>query len=183
MPRGNYYQAGDNYGRAGNYAYQAGGIFSSIGNVLGKVAKVAGAVLPGPIGTIARIGGGILTGAAVGRGIQAALPTLSAPRFAPGGMIPEPGISGVIHRALPGGSSGRGYINKKGEFVEGKRPTMNPMNVRALRRASRRLDSFARTARKALRHSPFMLVSRASRGGRRSPGVITRSEAARALKR
>jgi hypothetical protein len=173
MPRRNYYQAGDNYGRAGNYAYQAGGIFSGIASAIGKVAKVAGGLLPGPIGTIARIGGGILAGAGAGRVIQAALPSLVPAPPSPG-MIPAPGITGVIERALPGGASG---------YISGRRRRMDPMNVKALRRASRRLDSFARTARKALKHSPFMLVSRASRGRRGSPGVITRSEAARALKR
>ena len=165
MARSNYYQAGDNYGRAGNYAYQAGGLFGFIG----KAAKAIGGLIPGPIGTIARIGGGILAGAAAGRGIAAALPS------PPGGQIPVPGVTGFVQRALPGGATG---------FMSAGRRRMNPMNVKALRRASRRLDSFARTARKALRHSPFMLVSRASRAGRGgSRGVITRSEAARALKR
>jgi len=170
MARSNYYQAGDNYGRAGNYAYQAGGIFSSIGRVLGGVARVAGGLLPGPVGTIARVAGGVLGGAAVGRALTGAFPS------PPGGQIPVPGITGFIQRTLPGGATG---------FMSAGRRRMNPMNVKALRRASRRLDSFARTARKALRHSPFMLVSRASRAGRggSSRGVITRSEAARALKR
>lgn len=174
--RGNYYMAGDNYGRAGNYAYQAGGLFSFVGKAIKTVAGVASKILPGPAGLIAgavsRIGGG------------GAPPVLTTPGIAQlGPMIPEPGIAGTIHRVVPGGKPGYGYYNKDGVFIQGKRPTMNPMNVRALRRASRRLDSFARTARKALRHSPFMLVSRASRGRRGSPGVITRSEASRALRR
>jgi hypothetical protein len=163
MPRANYYQAGDNYGRAGNYAYQAGGLFSFLGKAVKTVARIGSAVLPGPAGAIAGlIGGG---GRAPQVGAMGLIPTF-------GPNIPVPGVKGAIQRFLPGGASG--YYSRR---------RMNPMNVRALRRASRRLDSFAKTARKALRHSPFMLVSRASRGRRGSPGVITRSEAARALKR
>lgn len=168
------YAAGDYYsGYGSNYA--AGGLFSFVGKALRTVAGVAGAVLPGPIGTIARIGGGLLGG-------RPGAPQLMAPAGL-GPMLPEPGIAGTIHRVVPGGKPGYGYYNKQGEFIQGKRPVMNPMNVRALRRATRRIDGFARTARKALKHSPFMLVSRAARGRRGSPGLITRSEAARALKR
>lgn len=174
------YAAGDYYsGYGSNYA--AGGLFSFVGKALKTVAGVASQMLPGPIGAIARIGTGILGGAGAGRAVQAQLPTFTPAGLGP--MLPEPGIAGAVHRIVPGGKTGFGYYNKKGEFIEGKRPVMNPMNVRALRRASRRLDGFARTARKALKHSPFMLVSRASRGRRGSPGVISRSEAARALKR
>ena len=170
----NYYSAGDNYGRAGNYAYQAGGIFGFVKKAIGTVAKVAGAVLPGPIGTVARVGAGILGGAAAGRGIAAALPSIIPSPPGPG-MVPAPGVRGFVERALPGGATG---------YVSAGRRRMNPMNVKALRRAGRRIDGFARVARKALKHTPFMLVSRASRAGRGgSPGVITRREASRALKR
>lgn len=173
---GNYYVAGDNYGRAGNYAYQAGGLFSSIGRVVGSVARVASNFLPGPLGTVARIGGGLLAGAAAGRAATAALPALMPPP-PQGTPVPVPGVTGFLQRLVPGGETG--YMAAPGT----KRRKINPMNVKALRRATRRIDGFARTARKALKHSPFMLVSRNSRGRRGSPGVITRSEAARALKR
>jgi len=170
--RSNYYQAGDNYGRAGNYAYQAGGIFSSIGKFVGGVAKVAGGLLPGPIGTIARIGGGILAGAAAGRAVQAIAPSVFP--GPPGGMVPVPGIRGIVERTLPGGATG---------YMSSSRRRMNAMNVKALRRASRRIDSFTRTARKALKHTGYMIISRSARRGGGSPGVITRREASRALKR
>lgn len=173
MPRSNYYQAGDNYGRAGNYAYQAGGIFGSIGKALKGAIGLASNIVPGGglVRTGLKIAGGLLGGAAAGRAVQAAFPA-AIPSLA--SQVPVPGLRGFGQRLIPGGASG---------FISGRR-RMNPMNVKALRRASRRLDSFAKTARKALRHSPFMLVSRASRAGRGgSRGVITRSEAARALKR
>jgi len=67
------------------------------------------------------------------------------------------------------------------DIVLGRRRRMNPMNVKALRRATRRIDGFTRTARRALKHTGYMLVSRHAKGASR--GVITRAEAARALKR
>lgn len=137
-----YYLAGDYY-RAGDY-YAAGGIFGSIGKAVGgilkRVAPVAG-LIPGlgPIaGTVARVGGGLLAGAAAGRAIQGILPTLG-PDIPPG-MIPERGIGGALERILPGGGTG---------FR--KNPRMNVANPKALRRALRRVAGFGKLARRARR--------------------------------
>lgn len=130
--RGDYYR-GDN-----NYA--AGGLFSFIG----KAAKTAFNVLaPAPLkaavnlfrapAPTTRIGSYVSEGSAAGY-------------IRPPEGAPEPGATGMAHRFFPGGSSGYGYYNKKGEFVEGKRPRMNPLNQRALSRAGRRVKGFLRIA-------------------------------------
>lgn len=68
--------------------------------------------------------------------------------------------------------------------LPGRRRRMNVANAKALRRALRRVAGFGKLAKRAKRD-----IARAAsavgvrRGGGRSPGVITRSEAARALRR
>jgi hypothetical protein len=129
---GDYYQ-GDNYGA---------GDFLGIGKALKKLQPlkllggVAGRLIGGtPVGAIARtlipsIGGN-----------KTQLPAIIAPHGAP-----EPGITGIVHRGVPGGSSGYGYYNRQGEFIEGRRPRMNVTNVRALKRAGRRVRGFLKVA-------------------------------------
>lgn len=120
-----YYQAGDYY--QGDY-YQAGGIFGSIGKALKKVAGTALSLTP------------------VGRVAQAVIPQLAAgPSFpkvtgfqAPM-VIPKPGFGGVIERFLPGGESG---------YMVPTRRRMNVTNVKALRRAGRRVRGFLKIARR-----------------------------------
>lgn len=107
------YRAGDNYA-AGDY-YQAGGLFSGIGRAIGRVAR---AVVPfTPLAPIAGL-----------------IPT-SSPRMpdAKGPGRPEPGLTGAVHRLIPGGHTG---------FLRGRR--MNAGNAKAARRAIRRI--------KAVRH-------------------------------
>lgn len=137
--RGDYYR-GDNYR----------GDFLGIGKALKKVAGAAFNILaPAPLKAAVNL---------------FAHPAPQVPGFAPGGMPmigapmlnigvpaggkPEPGIAGAAHRFFPGGHTGYGYYNKKGEFVEGKRPRMNPLNQRALSRAGRRVKGFLRIARR-----------------------------------
>jgi len=173
-----YYVGGDYYGR-GDYYRGDPGLFKFLGKAIGGIAKLGGALLPGPLGTVARVAGTLLAGrppAAPGMAMTLA----QAPRTKIGLLPPTYETffppAGAGFGPAPGGR-GFGPMGLK-------RRRINPMNVKALRRASRRIDGFARVARKALRHTPFVLVSRASRGGRGgSPGTITRAEAARALKR
>lgn len=115
---GDYYSAGDNYG-----AYQAGGLFKTLGKIAGGVVRSVAGSIPG-----------------VGGVVNALLP--SAPRIqgiAPGRIVPVPGFGGAVSRALPGGESG---------FMTAPRRRINPLNIKALRRAMRRAKGFERQARR-----------------------------------
>lgn len=171
-----YYAVGDYYGR-GDYYRGDPGVFDFLKKAVKTVAGVAGSFIPGPIGTVARLVSG-------GAGAVRAPKELAA-----GGVVsPVPAFFGMQQPlagfAEPGGFDplGKGAAKRRALGLM-PRKRMNPMNVRALRRASRRIDSFARVTRRALKHTPFVLVRRGARGRGGSPGVITRSEAARALKR
>lgn len=129
---GDYYQGGDNYQR---------GDFLGIGKALKKLNPL-------------KIVGGLLAATPIGGVVKTLIPGMGRPAGG-GGMniipshgVPEPGITGVVHRAVSGGSSGLGYYNKRGEFVEGRRPRMNPLNVRALSRAMRRAKGFEKHAKR-----------------------------------
>jgi hypothetical protein len=152
------YAAGDNYG-----AYQAGGIFGFIGKaakaVGGAVLKVGGAVAKTVIGATP-----------LGAAITAIAPptqTLAGPS-GPIQMVPTPGVTGAVQRLVPGGASG--YQLKK-------RRHMNAGNAKAARRAISRIKSVRHLLQSIERELPRRP---APRGGSR--GVITRAEAARALR-
>ena len=105
--------------------YYRGSIFSALGKVFKGAAKVGTALVRAtPAGAVAtRVAAGLF-------------PTSSfaAP---PPGMLPVPGFGGTISRILPGGATG--YY---------KRRRMNVTNVRALRRAGRRVRGFLKLARR-----------------------------------
>lgn len=116
------YYAGDYYRGDGNYA--AGGIFGTIGKAIGKVGKA------------------LISATPVGRAVGALIPStgfaapptitgLSAP------PVPKPGFKGTLERLVPGGESG---------YMIAKRRRMNVTNVRALRRAGRRVRGFLKLA-------------------------------------
>lgn len=179
-----YYAIGDYYGR-GDYYRGDPFIHKKIGGALRSVAGVVGGLgIPG-VSTVAK-GVSLVLG-----GGRAAPATPATAGTIQGFEAPET-VRTRTRIGLPGlPIYERDYETVEGAVMNGaavmvggkkKRRSMNPMNVKALRRASRRIDGFARTARKALKHTPWQLVSRSSRRGP-SPGVITRSEAARALKR
>lgn len=114
------------------------GLFGFLGKAVGSVA---GTLLKGsPIGIAA---GGLL-------GAIRKQPTSTPPFTMPGGgvtstfiqqQVPKPGVSGAIQRALPGGQTGFVTVRKK-------RRRMDPLNVKALRRSTRRLSAFQREAKK-----------------------------------
>ena len=159
-----YYAEGDYYGQGDYYQGDPG----LLGGLFKGVKKLAGAVVgKTPLGMPLAVGKALIPGIS----IQRPPPMIAVPPEYPG-AVPKPGLRGAVERFLPGGASG---------FVLGRRRRMNPMNVKALRRATRRIDGFTRTARRALKHTGYMLVSRHAKGASR--GVITRAEAARALKR
>lgn len=131
---GDYYR-GDNY-RRGDY-YRAGGLFSGIGKLFkGAVGGIGGFLTGGPVGAV--------KGAASGLGLLPLNPTVSSIMM----PVPEPGIGGAVHRLIPGGHTGLGRLKKDGSFTERKRPRMNALNPRALRRALRREAGFLKFARR-----------------------------------
>lgn len=104
-----------------------GSILSGIGRFIGGAARaVVGTVLPG---------GGLIANAAssvLGGGGSRTLAGTGTFTMTPRGMRQrEPGVSGVVHRAIPGGKSG---------FMPKKR-RMNAGNAKAARRAIRRIKS------------------------------------------
>lgn len=114
------------------------------------------------------------------------IPRLPAPGGG-GGRLPAPGRAPM---PKPGsGYSGPGVnptdiVNLGRVLVSGRRTgkrrrRQNPMNVKALRRAIRRVKAFKRIETQVNRLLPVRRVA-GRRGG--SPGVITRSEALRALR-
>lgn len=140
-----------------SFSRARGGFLSGLARTVGRVASF----IPGPIGTIA----GMVTGAS--------RPSVSLPGVMPGGVPlagasarPKPGITGAVQRMMPGGASG--YFGSR---------RMNPGNAKAARRAIRRIKS----VRKMLQSIESQLPKRkCTHGGSR--GVITRGEAARALR-
>lgn len=136
--RGDYYR-GDNY-------YAAGGLFGSIGKIIGGVAKtalsltpvgkavqIASRVLPGVGKLLAPLGG--VAGAAITARqlIKPKTPGLLTPveEFSGGGMI-----------------SGGGMVGGGGGGFGGRSRRMNVTNVKALRRAGRRVRGFLKLARR-----------------------------------
>lgn len=119
------YYSGDYYRGDGNYA--AGGLFSFIGKGIKK------------------IGGAILGATPVGQVAKALLPqTFGSPPMITGlapnvPLVPKPGFTGFAERLVPGGESG---------YMVGRRRRINPLNVKALRRAGRRVKGFLKIARR-----------------------------------
>lgn len=158
-----YHRAGLAQSRGG-YAYRQarGGFLSGIGRAIGRVAST--------VGRVASVVPGLgIAGAAAGVVGRALAPSSGV---MPGGVTlgtvqrPEPGLTGVVHRLVPGGSTG---------YIKSKR--MNAGNAKAARRAIRRIKS----VRNLLKSIEAELPRRPAPRGR-SPGYITRSEAARALR-
>lgn len=120
---GDYYQGGDNYHRAGD--------FLGIGKALKKLqpGRLLGGIARRVLGNVPIVGG-LAASLVPGISNNAQRPLILAP-----GGAPEPGIAGIVHRALPGGESG--YLPRR---------RINPLNVKALRRAGRRVKGFLKIA-------------------------------------
>lgn len=132
--RGDYYR-GDYY-RGDIF----GSIFGGIKKVVGTVAKIGGSLIPGPAGAVLKGVGGALVPVArqpvVVTGQQGATAILRQQQ-----IVPVPGVTGAFQRAVPGGATG--YMVAR---VGGRR--MNVTNVKALRRAGRRVKGFLKLARR-----------------------------------
>lgn len=146
------------YGQGDYYAAGDPGVFS----FLGKVAKGAlGFVTGGPVGAAAALAPSILRS-------RSRAPQLQAPRGAP-----------IIGRT-PSQAYAREMATQPG--FRKKRRRMNYTNTKALKRANRRVDGFVKEVRKTLKHTNYKLVTKSRSSSRGTRGVITKSEAARALR-
>lgn len=92
----------------------------------------------------------------------AAIDVISSRRSSGRRTIAAPGGS------FPGGSRARANqvfareIRTQPPFGRKKRRRMNPGNTKALTRASRRIDSFVKVAKKALKHTNYKIVSKSA---------------------
>ena len=178
------------YYLAGDYVYAGDpGLFGFLGGIVKKVAKVG-------IGVAGRALGMTPVGAVATAVSSALMPTQNIPTFrAPQGITPRtplgktvPGMGVNGDREITGRPRNviidgkRYHYNKYGELKKGRIPIMNTLNPRALARSSRRTDGMRKGMGRALKHTNYKLVSKSSGRGRGSRGVITRSEAARALR-
>lgn len=146
------------------------GLFSGIGKAFGKIGKAVGKVASSPVGGLALgfiPGGGIVStiarqaiGAAAqkyGGGSAPAQALMKMPKVFPGGsplqLLPSKGgfgdpsvINRLMQKQFPGwglpakGFSG-GYLGAGASGTWQRRRRMNPGNVRAARRAIRRIKS------------------------------------------
>lgn len=141
------YYAGDYY--TGDYYtgdnYAAGGFLSGLAHVVKGVAK--GFALGGPLGAIA--------------GLRATLPVKAKPQALIAPTTGETAVEGFLRRGGKLTATGRGKLAKvstgapmtmiqgpDGVFRHGGRRRMNVTNVRALRRAGRRVKGFLKLARR-----------------------------------
>jgi len=161
-------------GRRGNGTGDPG-IFGAIGSVVSKVASVA-KIIPGPIGMAASAVSRLTspksgplpsyfqpTGA-TRQPVASSLPGLGFPQQ------PTPGLTGMVQRLLPGGSTGMqdvstvgapaGYhVNKTGYFLKDgtyipeqsrwvRNRHRNPLNPRAASKAIGRIESLKRATKR-----------------------------------
>lgn len=167
----------NNYAAGDYYSYRAGGLFGTIGRVIGGAVK--GFVKGGPLGAIGGAASAVIPQRPTGTAVvpfapMSGLPSLQIPR-----SVTQVGPGGAIYKHTEYGAK---LTGPSGAF--GGRRRMNVANPRALRRALRRVAGFGKLARRAKRDIARAASAIGVHQGRgRSPGVITRSEAARALRR
>lgn len=153
-------------------------------SILGGILGTAGKILPGPIGGLASAGSALLSGGSSSRRLPTARARATSSRLAVPSTMPRipaqpnPGLTGVAQRLIPGGSSGYscgsgcspGYHLDKTEGVKCvKNRKTNYANPRALARASKRLDGFVGVARKAMKSTNYKVVSKSYKQNWRKP--------------
>ena len=178
------------YYLAGDYVYAGDpGLFGFLGGVVKKVAGAAlgvGRAVLGatPVGqAVTAITGAVMPTQNIPQIQQMPMPvSRMAPQVVPQSPIgaPEAAATQRARNVIIGGK--RFHYNKFGELKKGRIPIMNPLNPRALARSSRRIDGMRKGMGRALKHTNYKMVTKGSGRGRGSRGVITRSEAARALR-
>ena len=134
------------------------GIFGTLGKILGTGLKVAGSIIPGPFGIPARVIGGVLAP-------TQKTPPFQAPRL-PGGSLPTSFQFPPQKQVTTGVAFGpAGVMAQQGR----KRRRMDPMNVKALRRATRRLAAFDREKKKVEKQLRTIAPRPARRSRRDAP--------------
>jgi len=134
------------------------GIFGTLGKILGGGLKLAGGLLPGPLGIPAKIIGGVLAPQSRGQ-----TPPFTPPMVRPGqGFIQMP-------QQRNGSVGGQGIAFGPVAGQQKKRRRMDPMNVKALRRATRRLAAFDREKKKVEKQLRTIAPRPARRSRRDSP--------------
>lgn len=137
------------------------GIFGTLGKIFGGVAKVGVSLLPGPIGIAARGVTSLLGGTT-----RPGTPTFTPPVVRPGGSLLQfPKFTEGAGARTPGAV--RGFPPPGG--VQRKRRRMDPMNVKALRRATRRLAAFDREKKKVEKQLRLIAPRPARRSRRDAP--------------
>lgn len=115
-----------------------GGLIKDVGGFIGGVAKTAlnigGAVIPGPVGAVMKMGSAVMGGSRTKQMVA------SAPVMPGGGMTSIRGVP--IGPQIINGQQPR--VTKSGMVTTRKRPRMDPNNTRALRRAIRRVEAHVR---------------------------------------
>lgn len=158
------------YYGAGDYAYQAGdhGNYAagSIGSFFGKALKTVGGLVGGLPGAALRGAGGLL---APTPAQNTPIPILPMPM----GQVPTPKQRGRDVTKI--GVSPLGTVG----VAFRKHRHMNAGNAKAARRAIRRIKGVRHLLQSIERELPHQKPRFPHRG---SPGVITRAEAARALR-
>lgn len=157
------------------------GLFGFLGGVAKSALGVAGTVLPGPLGGIARLGRSLLGGRAQQAPVTRAV-TPPPPIRMPQGMTPRIGVAPAVIAAGPvttngtGGACGPGWhLNKQRSYAKGaeagtmcvRNRSMNPGNAKALRRAIRREKAFIGLARSALKGTGWRMTKSSARTKRR----------------
>ena len=137
------------------------GIFGTLGKILGTGLKAVGGIIPGPFGIPARVIGGVL--APSQRPTQT--PPFQPPMVRPGqGFIFPPTVQGRPTGTVQTVGGGTALA-----FGQKKRRRMDPMNVKALRRATRRLAAFDREKKKVEKQLRLIAPRPARRSRRDSP--------------
>lgn len=122
------------------------GFFSFLGKVAGTVLRA----VPGPVGAIA---GAILPPKATKKAPVPIVP-FQQQRGAPI-LRPTPGIAGTFQRAIPGGATGFEVDPATGQLCpKRRRRRIDPLNMKALRRANTRQRSFLRAVDRTLKTMP-----------------------------
>lgn len=126
---------------------------SFLGGIIHAVTNVT-KLIPGPVGMISGLANRATSAPApTSRALTVAAPVFSTSLVNPmisapqGQQRPEPGARGMVHRAVPGGYSG--YLPRR---------HMNFANVKAARRAGRRIEGAIRLLRGLEKQLPHKIV-------------------------
>lgn len=119
-------------------------LFKKLVRGAGKLVGKAASFIPGPIGTVAKVVGGVAAGASAAR--KMAGPSLPAIRSLPGVGAVGPAIRTVgrtAGRVAGAAATGAILYDAAGNIVQGGKRTrrINPLNHKALNRALRRVCS------------------------------------------